>query len=373
MIKVLIWENSWGPLAMKHPGHAAVAVMKGAHAAPYVSWWPTEGKGTEAGRAAQEQHGFRPGMKKTIEEDFIAELGPRARTALGGGAAPRPGQFQDSTDFYVANRIYVDDSQGDWMKAPTQVISIQTCDDIDDEAAGRRILGLNESNIADWWELYTNNVINPAAHHEYNFVSKRYNCASVAMAALLAGGSALFEKPSKQWFYYSPNDIRDYARKLSRKIALVNTQAQAVQNGILTEFRKYQTQSRQQFGIDYLHNTGAQSNRIVEIWRTEEWRRQSAVTFGRRKEQIQRIDEAMVAYWTFGEGWTQSNFLNKAIHIGVILEEVQSHLIEKPKSDRREAVLKLGSQCMHVIRYHAAQGQNQRFNLMNTVGTTFGA
>ncbi|MFM7132628.1 MAG: hypothetical protein ACKO0V_25075, partial [bacterium] len=72
-----------------------------------------------------------------------------------------------------------------------------------------------------------------------------------------------------------------------------------------------------------------------------------------------------------GTGWTNSNFINKAIFLTEILANVQSHLIEKPTSDRREAVLKLGSQCIAVIRYHAARGQAQRDDLMNTVGYLF--
>lgn len=370
MIKVLIWENSWGPLAMKHPGHAAVAVMQGPTPSPYISWWPNR---TDAAPAARAQLGYRPGLKHEIGQDFIAELGPRARAALTANpAGARPGQIQDTDPFYDANRIYVDNPDNDWMKTPTQVIAIQSCDDVEDLGAGRTMLGLNESNMTDWWELYTNTVINAQAHHEYNFISQRYNCASIAMAALLAGGADLFVKPSKQWIYYSPNDIRDYARKLSRKITEINNQAQAIQNGILSEFRRYQAPSRQRFGIDYLHQTGGQTERIVEIWRTEEWRRQSAVTIGRRKEQIQLIDQAMVQYWSFGTGWTATNFINKAVYISAILEQVQSHLIEKPKSDRREAVLKLGSQCMQVIKYHASKGQAQRDNLMMSIGTTFG-
>lgn len=367
MIKVLIWENRWGPMAMKHPGHAAVAVMHGAHPADYVSWWPESGKNTPP-PAGQN---YRTGKAKSITEDFIAELGSNARAALDGGAAPRRGQLQDTTDFYTDHRVYVDNPHNDWMQAPTQVIHIQTCDDVEDLGNGNQRLGLHENNLMDWWHLYKTSVINPQQRREYDFVSKKFNCASVAMAALLAAGGDMFEKPSKAWIYYSPNDIRDYAIKLRRKIERINTQAQAVQNGILSEFRRYMPESRQKFGVDYLHSSGANSTRIVEIWRPEEWRTQSAVMIGRRKEQVAAIDEAMEQYWALGTGWTDSNFLNKALFLSEILSNVQSHLIEKPNSDRRQAVLKLGSQCIAVIRYHAARGQAQRDDLMNTVGFLF--
>ncbi|MFM7592437.1 MAG: hypothetical protein ACKO85_11645 [Isosphaeraceae bacterium] len=355
-------------MALKRPGHAAVAVMHGGWVQEYVSWWPLAGKRDNA--SANPGQRFRTGKANDITGDFVAEMGANTRNRLAAGTIqPRAGQMQDTTDFYTDHRINVDNPNDSWIQAPTHVIAIPTCDDVEDKAAGTVRLGLNESNLLDWWAIYKNKVINPTAHHEYNFVSKRYNCASVAMAALIAAGGDIFKKHSKAWAYYSPNDIRDYANELRREIDRLNSRMQTVQNGILGDYRKYMPDTRQKFGVDYLHSTSGTSTRVVEIWRTEEWRRQSAVMIGRRKDQVRNIDTLMEQYWSLGEGWTAQNLPLKATIISSILAEVQSHLIEKPNSDRREAVLKLGSQCIAVIRYHAAQSQNNMNELMTYVGT----
>ena len=93
MIKVLIWENAFLIGALKHPGHSAIAITEGATAQDYISWWPAATSDQDRAR------GFRKGKANEIDSDYRAELGPRARQALEGGAAPRVGQSNDPVIF----------------------------------------------------------------------------------------------------------------------------------------------------------------------------------------------------------------------------------------------------------------------------------
>lgn len=371
MIGVLIWENSWGHTAMNHPGHAAIKVMTDDGRESYISWWPA------AAPAGARTGAFnaRPGRAHTIQEDFKAELGARARERLQAGANPRPNQhndqFLDPTRMLLDENLPVTNVQGnpqyEWVKKPDHVIWLDPARP--GQGNQNETFGLNVRNMMDWWEIYKLNTL-PRVVHQYRFVSKRFNCASIAMAALLAGGAAVFKKPPKAWIYYSPNDILDYARELDRKIQRVNQESNTINAQKLGSYRQF-TASRDPFGgTAPLDLNSADQRDDIEIWRTEEWIRQSAVMIGRRKEQVAEIDRLMRLYWGLGETWTDANSGDKAAYIGEILSNVQTHLITKPSSDRRKAVLILGSQCMAVIRARASNQRHAAF-LEFLVGTTF--
>jgi hypothetical protein len=359
MIKVLVWQNYWGPAAYRHPGHVALAIMAGNMVEQYISWWPAE-------TDPNNQRTYRPGHGHDILKDHQREMSDGVRTRLANGnITARPNQTNDN--LVVNQGIFFENPSSDWLQKPDLVIDLPTIDDAQNQANGIQQLGLCEDNLRDWWKIYSSKELDKRnVHHQYKFVSTRFNCASVAMAGLLVAGCKLFSAPADAWFYYSPNDVRDYAEKVRTKIGRVNNQAGQIQAGILGEYRKYMPQTRQQYGVDYLYNTGGQSRRVVDIWRTEEWRRQSAVRIGRRKEQVARIDDLMVRYWAEGDEWTPANVLGKVTLLADILIQVQDHLIQKPKSDRREAVLKLGSQCIMVVRHRATDYQDYIDNFINT-------
>ena len=208
MIGVLIWENSWGLGALSHPGHAALKVLTSNGRESYISWWP--GAGPNKGPLSA-----RPGRAQTIQEDFKAELGDRARQGLRAGThQPRDRQHNDQ--YLDPGRMIADenlpstDAQGvagyEWVKSPDYVIWLDAAQDAN--GAQHETFGLNVRNMMDWWEIYKLDTL-PNVLHQYRFVSKEFNCASIAMAALLAGGAAVFKKPPKAWIYYSPNDIRN--------------------------------------------------------------------------------------------------------------------------------------------------------------------
>ena len=364
MIKVLIWENAFLIGAMKHPGHSAVAITEGHLAETYVSWWPT---GTAE---ADQARGFRKGGRQDIQTDYRKELGDRARLALTAGAAPRAGQTNDPV---VDDRgVHVLNMADDWMQKPQHIIDIPSFDDRNLQN-GQQVIGLCEANMRDWWRLYSNTVINRNTHHQYEFVSNKFNCSAVAMACLVAGGSSGFVKPDKAWFYYTPNDIRDYAFDLRRRLNEMNAQATQINAQLLAQYRSYQPARRQVGGIDYLHRTLAGDARVFDIWTEADWRQESGrnVFIGRRKEQVAAIDTQIRDYWSRGQEWDDTNYVYKSMALAEILTQVQDHIIKKPNSDRSDAVLKLGSQCMMVVKDRAARNYDWETQLLQDVQDIF--
>ena len=352
MLKVLIWQNAWGPKALKHPGHAALAIANGAKAETYVSWWPDQSDPN-----FQRNNGYRAGYAQGIAQDYFKELGANARTRLQAGAAPRPGQSNDALiqepGFAIQNPAM------SWVQRPDQILDIPAFDDrVPRDMAS---IGLCEKNVEDWWKLYSEKKLG-YTRHRYTFVSKTNNCASIVMAALIAGGCDLYLKHDKAFIYYTPSDIFNYATRLRNKILEMNTRAQAVNASMLASHRKMTPNSRDMFGSCNPDGTG-------DVWSVADWRAASAVKIGRRKEQIAQIDSYLAQYWSVGQEWNDANCTMKSTYLACVLQEVQSHIIEKPNSDRREAVLRLGSQCIMVLRERAAQCEIWSDLIRMTVGT----
>lgn len=333
MIKVVVWKSKPGVGAYNHPGHVAISLSKGIDTANYISWWPGTTMAT----------GERRGNASSFASDAVSEIGARAQAKLDSGATPRPGQTKGSNIDWQGLRLANGD--GDWMQLPGGSVDIRALEDGNKAVEGG--LGLSEKNMKVWWAIVRAKCTNDV---KYKFVSKDKNCAGMALAALIVGGSANFVDPPKSWFYLTPNDVYEYALKVERNITRMNQAAVAVNAEILANHQKFQPVDRNQFGTDTLNSRGGP---VHDIWKTDVWTRESAVKVGRRKEQVQQIDNFVRRYWAGGEEWTISNHQEKVICLRWILNYIQSHLVEKTNSDRREAVLKLGSQVLMVMREKA--------------------
>lgn len=358
MIKVLIWENKRGLGAMNHPGHAALAITRGNTVDYYVSWWPEEFGSMVKSSKADIERGYSRGETNSILNDHWYEIGPRAVNALERGAEPRPGQTHELVvnDFGMA---FLNPNMN-WLQQPQTVISIPSIDDA--IPPRRKRLGLCEANIKDWWDLYKmklNEKVGAQTHHEYYLASKRYNCAAIVMAALRAGGSALYDQDSHgkrhdNWLYYTPLDVKEYANKVENRIDLLNVQVNSIYRFMLGDYQKYIPVMKQTLAEHNSNTEAAEQPDTRDLWSCEQWMKESSVKFGRRKDQIQAIDYFIQMYWAAGAVWDENNSKQKANNICNILSHVQDHIIQKPRSDRREAVLQLGSQCIMVLRRNSA-------------------
>lgn len=329
MIKVLVWCGNGSGLASQ--GHAALAVTK-AHAAnvsqfdTYISWFPDE-------TSTRDYRGFDKGKNEgDFFNDECGKLSFATQLGLNNNTiTPRPNQTKSaSLDF---DGTQIENPTNRWVNMPNFIVDIPCLDD-NGRNGSTESLGLCQANLKSWWSLRTDAVNHQTlAYKRFKLISKKFNCASVVMGALMAAGSKLFCNPPSAVFAVSPKDIRDYALKLQKKINQLNQRMLTVNNQDLANFRKYQ----QQPGTAFRPDTG-------DIWTFEEWRQASAVSgIARRKEQVARIDQLIQEYWATGN-WTRSNSYAKENLLEAMLVQIQDHLLQKPQSDRRHALVKLGIQ-----------------------------
>lgn len=450
-LKVLIWNTAEGKKGGKNgrAGHAALAITGQAHQVAglgntnirtYVSWWPND---ELKGKQLKDNLGRRQGGKQNIYQDFSAEMSDTTRAGLDGNRGPgwvpsanqiggqpnaqqinresvrfdnRMGQpFLFDEDQYEANRDPNGAQRSEWLQAPDHIITVPT---LDCTAGHRADIGLSESDIKDWWQLYQVTTLkqwdlrisqNPGsldaidtgweASHTYRYASRRFNCASVALAGLLAGGAAKFVDPPKRWCWFTPNDVRDYARELA---SVVNRHAQNAQMYLdhiqsIQQFQQnprasqqfpttveklgmHDIQKRALFGdnadennplyrmhMDETYNQDLRNQLLNRfqinqkhvqqaagfqdpVWPVDVWRRESYVgKLARRKQQVQQIDRLLPQYHALR--WdNHDDAVQKSRILLEIIRQIQDHIINKPRSDRRDAILTLGAQCLSVLR-----------------------
>ena len=354
MIKLLIWKNARGFKAYTHPGHAALAITDGNNVEHYVSWWPED-----VDKDEDKRRGYQKGGTNSLLNDYVMEMGDNARARLRSGAVPRAGQTKSEN--IVEDGFTVNNQYAQWVKRPDETLTIPSVDDR--SHPDRASIGLCEKNIEDWWTLFSEKRVGYFAQR-YKMISKDFNCASVVMLALIAGGCDIFLKHDRACFYYLPNEIMNYGRRLSDRIREINDQAQTVNASLLANHARISPGSRSQFGSCNPDGTG-------DIWSATAWRMESAVRIGRRKEQISQIDHLIQEYWAAGPVWNDANKVEKSVKLREILRQVQSHIVEKPKSDRRESVLKLGSQCILVLKDRTESNPDWKTMIKQNVGVNF--
>ncbi|MFM7128864.1 MAG: hypothetical protein ACKO0V_05850 [bacterium] len=299
MIRVMVWHNNNSTLSSS--GHAALAITRNTGPGlsaidTYISWFPEV-------NAAGDDHvhdsrGFSVG--KNIGKFFAdpcteltADVQARLNTNL---MTPMANQMRGATVNVGGTQVENPRSGAfAWVRLPNDVIDIPTIDDNGRDITTRNV-GLCETNLKSWWDLRSDPKGNSQSrgvrpYYRFKLISKKYNCASVVMAALLSSGCGLFIKPSKPLFAISPVDVLNYARKLQRKLTQINATLQTVQDQALADYQNF----RQTRYVDSALVNG-------DIWTCEAWRQASAVSVGRRKEQVARIDQLLQQYWAEGPG-----------------------------------------------------------------------
>jgi hypothetical protein len=333
MLKIMLWRNSSGAKAMSHPGHVALAIGAAEKPEHYISYWPAEDSGGTPVSS-------RPAKFNRLPTDLQHELGRNARARLTAGATPRPGQVNDLQ--VVVGGFEIPNPNQLWVKIPEQIIELPIIDK-------DHSIGLSQESIVDWWRIFSSSDL--GFEHRYRFISRKLNCASIVMSALLVGGSRMFVKPDRQFMYYAPNDVAKYARQLIKKIDKMRRSAVAVAEAPVNP------------GV----TTTTVSLAGPEIWRPDAWRKMSAVRIGRRHSQVAQIDIFVRQYWEIGDHWTVDNCHQKAMQLYQMLIQIQDHLASKPKSDRRAAVLQLGRRCLEVIKDRAEYDDEMKVALQYTV------
>jgi hypothetical protein len=195
-------------------------------------------------------------------------------------------------------------------------------------ARGERALwGINLVEMAIWWHKFLTNPKNG-----YQYASTDSNCAGVIMGALIAGGASAFVTIKSVYIYRTPENVRDVVLALEIKLDKLNTES-------LVFFKSVDANMLYQMKL-----------MNVEIYNLKEFKEASkSKKFGLRREQVSKMDDNLSTYKDCGV-WTRDNYIKKLTSLVNIMENVISHRRDKPGSDRRFGVEKLGVQVINILR-----------------------
>ena len=220
---VYVWPNHRNPITiLAHPGHASME-CKGKIVNLYISWWPPKmWTDTTAEDALNRDNGVRVYTPTSLLHDAHNEMGERSRNNLASGdARPRAGQevikVSNETTFEISGRLVKFAMRNNqfrrlsvaagspnvneidvWVQMPTRTIEIPDYDsgyDDDWPVNVPKGIGLNPYLIRYWWNGFScmNGMEGvagmPARNNDYNFFSRKLNCASVVGHALDFGGA----------------------------------------------------------------------------------------------------------------------------------------------------------------------------------------
>ncbi len=200
--------------------------------------------------------------------------------------------------------------------------------------------GLDGKHMIEWWRNFKASTTN------YRLLSKEKNCDAVTVNALIAGGADSYAKLPAPWFVMSAAELNQWIPEVRQQIirwqdhldAARNLLQQKLQDNLLTSDNLS------------LHNALTGNN----VPTVAEWKRKSSVRIGRRREQILHIDKLLDEYWRVGAGnltpWQMN--VKKRIILTRILHHVYLHLLKKPTSSRRDAVIYLGVLVINAMKHH---------------------
>jgi hypothetical protein len=322
----MVWHNAPGLDAIGHAGHTSLLVRRNVKTGPwymemtpnaifpfdyqpdyinsnerYISFWPAPEDRANPKRAFFLRHHL---------QDYYNELGERTRQLLTwcdnrtvdntrwdpaweyyeqhgqNWPAPRLDQIVIGTSGRQLDDI--------WGKEPDAQISLQGLSPTRGFA-----LGLNLNKVVGFAAEFKGT---PAC--DYHFVSRKQNCAGVAVRALVAGGADAFSKlwadPSKGILYITPNDAEEYVKSV--KIGIERC------NNMLDHLRQWAQVGMLMLGGD--------------LPQLDEWKRMSAVDWKMRGTLLRNIDTALTNYHRLT--W-QLNFPDKLVELVTIIRNTYDH------------------------------------------------
>lgn len=192
------------------------------------------------------------------------------------------------------------------------------------------IWGVNLVEMAYWWQNFLANPKNG-----YQYASTDSNCAGVMMGALIAGGASAFVTIKSAYLYRTPKEVRDVILALEIKLDTLNIQSLAFKDN-------YERGG----AISIISQMKALTSDLYTVAQFKT--ASSSPKFGFRREQVRKMDDNLSTYRDCGE-WTRDNYIKKLTSLVNIMENVISHLRDKPNSDRRSGVEKLGAQVINLL------------------------
>jgi hypothetical protein len=204
--------------------------------------------------------------------------------------------------------------------------------------ADENFFGIDVYAVEHWWLQWLRMAPNSRQRY-YAMLSKTNNCDGVTYQALQAGGLDLFAKMGTNFIYQGARYLRNYVQAAIERIDKLN----AMRAELIGQLRTATA-------------TGALFREDAKIPELDAWKQLSYVgVFARRKEQVAAIDRLLPLYHRHKNANEEAEAFKVLLRI---FENVCDHLVKKPKSDRRRAVMILGVHVLGVLErdYYPRRG-----------------
>ncbi|KVP67959.1 multidrug DMT transporter permease [Burkholderia ubonensis] len=245
--------RTWECLGVRHPGHASLTIKNQADAAvdqgvyEHISWWPNQpltDKEAVDRVAPKMLSGYR--IDKRLEiSDATAQQLSRGYAAMrkiiaDGFKFASQDELCDARFFPRAGQKL--DKEGKWGLSARKVYfpaigfnrdKHNKCDGHDrndTRDASRRetfmLFGLNEAAMLR--DAHTVKNAATTGELKYQMISKKENCASMALRVLRSGGAEHFVPYTAAWVSEDPNHAHAYAQAVQARIDTLNRQRAGV-------------------------------------------------------------------------------------------------------------------------------------------------
>jgi hypothetical protein len=196
--------------------------------------------------------------------------------------------------------------------------------------------GVDVDRIERFWKRRSNlDVAN--RERKYAFLSKKQNCTGCVVEALRAGGLDCYIEKPNNWFVQDAKTLLTWVREAEAKIKWLNELQSAVNDKM------------DQLVVDPKIRVPEQQKSIIpryEEWKADSDRNVSFRAFAQRKEQIAALDAVIKDYHSTAE----TDKLTRFVLLVKMQSLIYSHMTLKPRSDRAEAVKRLGLRVTLVLK-----------------------
>jgi hypothetical protein len=294
MASVKIWQASPRKYQVFGDGHAGLEIQTLKGIWYYITWYPRRDE--------------RPILRKgeTNMSIGFAQIRNKEGQLIDNPVAHgRPGAMTFRRDRDLMKR------------PPDQSIEVPVRDE-------GTLFGLCMDRMESFWERVLS--LPPGDDmRRFGLISHYSNCAGMVTNALLVGRLGLFAMPPFPVIYQDARTLSEWVTKAAERIRAMNDLHDNFHTSILGDPL-------------ILANGGPPKLRTVPI--LEQWKKESdqgIAFYARRKDQIAEIDFAISRYHLT----SSIDKVKRLAWMHKILWFVYNHLVRKPNSDRRRAVLRL--------------------------------
>lgn len=336
---VRVWRNvkTMGYMPTSHFGHAAVTI-KGSMVPGFkqhISFWP--GDYASKGNATKKQDGD---WTNKVGEDKRNEMGLPTALRLEVGYCQTHGiPYPDEYNDYLAElnkgpitaprpgqkRLGLTNSDGLplWSQSAEAKIPLPGI------GCKERLWGLSVRRMGLWWLQFKTTA-------PYYQALGKQNCAGVALMGLSEGGSEAFVECPGITVYGEPVQVEKYAKELELQLERMDAWSEQLD----ADIRK---------GVMSGVVSSSPNDQLKDgLWTVDVWKQKSALgTFQMRSSTVREMDSALEKYHAADWG---AKFTERYKALVKLFLAIVKHRQDKADSARSEAVLRLGSQILTIVR-----------------------